>query len=278
VIVAYNGIQQRAHAATVQADLEGSAKKMANDDTLTGGYMLTAGAVDNNKGLPTSPGTSYVYHSTGTTYCITGTNGTSTYTISDTAPTPTAGGCPGDGVGGVAAITNLLYNPSLEGNSTANIWGYFSAPLSIDTTKAAVGTMSVKTVTNSTTNPQGIVFAGQGVPAGTYTCSVSIASTPGASVYVAGRTETPYAENLGTKTLALTNSFQRVSVTFTLAAAVGTIEIQAPLTAPTSGITIWEDAAMCTAGSNTPNYADGDTSSWIWNGPANGSTSTGPPQ
>jgi prepilin-type N-terminal cleavage/methylation domain-containing protein len=277
-IVAYNGIQTRARTSALMADLSNAGKKMGIDYAGSGVYPASAAVVDNNNGLPASPGTSYAFHSTGDTYCITGTNANISYKISSSAPAPAQGGCAGDGVGGVAAITNLLFNPNMEGNSTVSNWGYFSAPLSVDATKAAYGTYSLKTVTNSATNPQGLVFAGQGVPAGTYTCSVSLASSPNTSVYVAGRTETPYAEQLGTRTVALTNTFQRTSVTFTLAAAVGTIEVQTPLTAATSGVTIWGDGAMCVSGSTAPNYADGASPNWIWNGTPNNSASQGPPQ
>jgi hypothetical protein len=95
-------------------------------------------------------------------------------------------------------------------------------------------------------------------------------------MYVSGRTESPYAEALGTQTVALNSSFQRVTVTFTLSGAVGTIEIQSRLTAATSGVTIWGDGAMCVSGNSTPAYADGSFTNWVWNGTPNGSTSTGP--
>jgi general secretion pathway protein G len=276
-IVAYNGVQDRARVAAVSTDLNGAAKQIALYQVDAGGYPAALSDLNSGQGLKASSGTSFQYTGTGTTYCVTATKGTTSYKVSNTATTPTAGGCAGHGVGGVAAVTNLLFNPNMEGNTTLSNWGYFSTPLTVDGTKAAYGTYSLKTVTNSATNPQGLVFAGQGVPAGTYTCAVSLASSPAASVYVSGRTETPYAESLGTQTLALSNTFQRISVTFTLAAPVGTIEIQTPLTASTSGVTIWGDGAMCVAGATAPNFADGSSTNWVWNGTVNNSTSTGPP-
>lgn len=280
VMVAYNGIQNRAHAAAAQSAASDLSKLLSLSYATNSSYPADLSTINNGQPMPTSGGTTYSYHqgSGGSSYCATVTNGNSSYQITDTTSSPAAGGCPGDGVNGVAAITNLLYNPSLENNSTANNWGYFSSPLSIDTTTAAKGTMSLKTTTNSSTNPQGIVFAGQGVSAGTYTCSMYIAGTAGTSVAVAGRTETPYAEGMGGTNVTLSNSFQRVSVTFTLAASVGTLEIQARLNTPASGVIIWGDGAMCTSGSTVYNYADGNSPNWIWNGSANGSTSTGPPQ
>lgn len=279
-IVAYNGVQERARVSSVTSALGQANRKLAVYQVDSPDSFPADKAALEALGVKDTATVSYQYTRTAgppDTYCLTATTGTTSYKISSTAPTPTAGGCAGHGQGGIAAITNLLFNPSLENNSTANNWGYFSPPLSVDSTKAAFGTRSLQTVTNSATNPQGLVFAGQGVPAGTYTCSVSLASSPNASVYVSGRTESPYAESLGTQTLAMNNNFQRISVTFTLAAAVGTIEIQARLTTATSGVTIWGDGAMCVSGTTAPAYADGSSPNWTWNGTANASTSTGPP-
>jgi prepilin-type N-terminal cleavage/methylation domain-containing protein len=279
-IVAYSSVQERARASSVSTALTQASRKLAvyqvdNPDI----FPADKNALE-ALGVKDTTAINYQYTRTAgppDTYCLTATTGTTSYKISSASPTPSTGGCAGHGQGGVAAITNLLFNPNLESNSTANNWAYYSSPLSIDSTKAAFGTRSLQTVTNSATNPQGLVFAGQGVPAGTYTCSVYLASSPSASVHVSGRTETPYAESLGNQTIVLSNNFQRVSVTFTLTAAVGTIEIQARLVTAASGITIWGDGAMCVSGTTTPAYADGSSPNWVWTGVANSSTSTGPP-
>lgn len=276
-IVAFSGIQEKARVSNVSNALSQANKKLAEYVVDNSGYPANLSSL----GIENTSDTTYQYSYnnavTPATYCVTATSGTTSYKASSTNKTPTSGGCAGHGTGGVAAVTNLLFNPSSENNSTANNWAYFSSPLSIDSTKAAFGTRSLQTVTNSATNPQGLVFAGQGVPAGTYTCSVYLASSPNASMYVSGRTESPYAEALGTQTVSLNSSFQRVTVTFTLSGAVGTIEIQSRLTAAASGVTIWGDGAMCVSGNSTPAYADGSSTNWIWNGTPNGSTSTGPP-
>ncbi len=280
VIVAYNGIQQRAHAATVQADLEGSAKKMANDNTLNGSYALTAGAVDSGKGLPTSAGTTYVYHSTGTTYCITGTNGTSSYTISDTAPTPTAGGCPGDGIGGVAAVTNLITNPSFEGNTLAGTISYDAAPITLDSTTAAYGSISALVTTNTTAYPQGMYWTIANATASTtYTCSISLKGTTGQTVNIAGRADNSsgyLGEGYGSANLTLSSTWQRATITFTTPATTTTAYIQYRFINSVSGLQAWADGVFCAQGGASYGYADGNSSSWIWNGTQNNSTSTGP--
>lgn len=275
-IVAYTGVQQKTRTSAVSFALSQATKKLATYMVDNDSYPSDLASLNINDTSSVDYQYSVNNSSNPATYCITATSGNVSYKASSASAAPSSGGCAGHGVGGVAAITNLLYNPSSENNATSNNWAYYSSPLTIDATKAAVGTRSLQTITNSATNPQGLVFAGQGVPAGTYTCSVYLASSPNASMYVSGRTETPYAEALGTQTIALTSSFQRVTVTFTLAASVGTIEIQSRLTAATSGVTIWGDGAMCVSGSSMPTYADGSSPNWIWKGTANGSASTGP--
>jgi len=288
VIVAYNGIQQRARDATVRADTEGSAKKMANDNTLMGYYAATAGAVDNNKGLPTSPGTSYVYHSTGSTYCITGTNGTSTYTISDTAPTPTVGGCPGDGVGGVAAITNLISNPSLNTGAT----GYSSAghhtTAWVSGTNATGGSGYFNTIPQSTNGDGRAAF--YSIPSSSLTANTTYTFSAYVRVAVGPVGSGVYIINLDTwgqvalisfiNSTASVGSWARVSGTFTT-----------PATQPTNGYAMSiltkgdnlnevldTSSWQLTQGSSLYNFTDGNSPNWIWNGTANNSTSTGPPQ
>jgi hypothetical protein len=39
---------------------------------------------------------------------------------------------------------------------------------------------------------------------------------------------------------------------------------------------VWYDEFIITKGSTQQNYADGNSSNWIWNGTVNNSTSTGP--
>lgn len=268
-IVAFGAWQKRSAQNVVQSDLRGVAAAMENARNFSSGYPLTIPST-----IQASQNVSLSYvRGSATDYCVSGTStktsGVTYYIEPSVSKDPQAGSCP-------SIVTNLITNPSLERGSTSPNWGYYSSPLSVDTTFASHGSASLKTITNSTTNPQGIVFAGQGVPAGTYTCSVDIAGTPGYTVAVAGRTEGPYAEGMGGKSVNLTTSFQRVSVTFTLGAAVGTLEVQAHLSAPASGVTIWEDGAMCTSGSTAYGYGDGDSSGWSWNGTAGSSTSTGP--
>lgn len=290
-IVAYNGIQQRARETTVKADLANSAKKMANDNVLNGSYALTQAAVDGGNGLPTSSGTSYQYHSTGTTYCITGTNGTSSYMISDTATTPATGGCAGDGQGGVAAVTNLITNPTIEtGTATYGLGGVGVAS---STDWANNGTHSLKLTPTGATSDSYTNIGGDtgavrlGMQAGnTYTISGTISLlAPQAGTLQPSRARTirvftkvgagSYVEAGPT---AAPNSAGATRLTYTFTVPVGATEAFIRLYNGSNSTTdfVYWDSIMLTAGSNTYNYADGNTTNWIWNGTPHSATSTGP--
>lgn len=276
-IVAYNGIQQRAKATTVQADLANSAKKMALDNVNNGSYALSAAAVDGGNGLPTSSGTTYQYHSTGSTFCITGTNGGISYKISNTATSPSQGGCAGDGVGGVAAITNLITNPSFE----VDLGGWNNAMKSGDT--ASVSTVQA----NSGTRSMALTTASSGVDSyveyflalqpGTYTVSGYV-YLPNNGPTFGSRDAMFYnqsglssAPNTITYNRAALNQWQRVSSVFTTTTA-GTLGVR--FYSPVG--TTYVDSVMVTQSSSVPGYADGSSPNWIWNGASNNSTSTGP--
>ena len=290
-IVAYNGIQQRARETTVKADLANSAKKMANDNVLNGSYALTQAAVDGGNGLPASSGTSYQYHSTGTTYCITGTNGTSSYMISDTATTPATGGCAGDGQGGVAAVTNLITNPTIEtGTATYGIGGVGVAS---STDWANNGTHSLKLTPTGATSDSYTNIGGDtgavrlGMQAGnTYTISGTISLlAPQAGTLQPSRARTirvftkvgagSYVEAGPT---AAPNSAGATRLTYTFTVPVGATEAFIRLYNGSNSTTdfVYWDSIMLTSGSNVYNYADGNTPNWIWNGTPHSATSTGP--
>lgn len=97
-IVSYNGITARARDTTLKSDLHNAVTVMGIDSTTNGAYSLTAAGVNGGKGLPASDGTSYSYHSDGTTYCITATSSytNTSYYASDSSPLPTSGKCSQD--------------------------------------------------------------------------------------------------------------------------------------------------------------------------------------
>jgi prepilin-type N-terminal cleavage/methylation domain-containing protein len=283
VIIAYTDIQNKAHAAAAQSAASDLGKLLGIYNTTNGTYPTDLTTVNNGQPMSTSGGTSYAYHpgAGNTSYCVTVTNSNSSYKVTDTATTPVTGGCPGDGVGGVAAVTNLVLNPSLE-NDTSATAPYDAAPISIDRTTAAYGSASALVTTNTTAYPQGMIWTlANGAGNTTYTCSISLKGTAGQAVYVSGRSDSSsgyQGEGYGSISVNLSSSWQRVTTTFTTPANATTVYLQYRFNLSQSGMQAWGDGVFCAQGNSSYNYADGSTANWIWNGTANNSSSTGPPQ
>ncbi len=107
VIVAYNGIEQRAHVAALQSDLKSASSQLGIDNVNNGNYPAAVAAANGGQGLKASPGTTwqYTYASASNAYCITGTNSGVSYFVSSDNQAPQSGACPGDVNGGVATLT-----------------------------------------------------------------------------------------------------------------------------------------------------------------------------
>jgi prepilin-type N-terminal cleavage/methylation domain-containing protein len=278
-IVAYNGIQQRSRIASLQSDLSQVAKKMAIDNITNGTYAATASAVDGSRGLPASNGITYQYHSTGSNYCITATTGSVSYMINDASPSPVIGGCPGDGVGGTAAVTNLVVNPSFEGGATgwlfASQTGYMGV---ISTDQKYSGSSSYSIVAPSTVSDSYVetyvsVTAGNYVASGYVYLTSTGATFANRDTLIGGATGTVTQGPSPQYDRSKLNQWQRVQNTITVTSASATIRVR--FYGPASGTT-YIDGIMVSSGSTAVGYADGSSSNWIWNGASNNSTSTGP--
>jgi len=291
VIVAYQGISARANASAAQSSASDLAKLLSLSNTNNGTYPNDLSTVNNGKPMP-SGSTSYSYHpGTGnTSYCATVTTGNSSYEITDTATTPVAGGCPGDGVGGVAAITNYAADPDATavGNFGQSGGGPAPSTASIATDQVHHGTTALKRTITGT----GTSGTSAEVRISTHELKILAGTTMSWSFWVystrAGNIS-PYAD--GTKVSDGTytgcgsaavsvpaNTWQKVTAACTPGIDMYPTEVGGYNLAVQAGDYVWFDEYMVATGSSLPNYADGNTASWIWNGTANNSTSTGPPQ
>jgi prepilin-type N-terminal cleavage/methylation domain-containing protein len=276
-IVAYNGIQARGRASEASYGLAQAKKKLElykvdNGAYPTTGNLASAGVTDGD--------VSYQYTSSGTTYCITGTAGTVSYKASDST-NPTAGGCSGHGVGGTSPITNLAVNPSVE-SGLATIYGITSATTVRETNvSATAGSYVVKVTTPGAVSNEGVGTSIGAQPFGTYTGSVYLWGSGTVRVWLRfGFTDATYLESTYLGPVTITSTPQRFSVTGTFANNGKTpsyLELYVR-TSTVQATTFYADSMMVTPGSNLYGYADGNTTDWVWNGTANASTSTGPPQ
>jgi prepilin-type N-terminal cleavage/methylation domain-containing protein len=294
-IVAYMGIQNRARAATVSSDLANAAEALELHGVDTNTYPATLEEANSGQGVKASNGTTYQYSSSGATYCVTATNGTVSYMITNDAPIPVAGGCPGHGVGGALALTNFVPNPSVETNTTSWSAQYStggagtiarmtgggqtgSAYIRQTWTTAPTGVGGGAWVQNST---NGIITEGK-----TYTASAylrpSKAQRVAAYIYWINSAGSSISTISGPAQIAPAGSWTRVSVTAT--APVGTTRFYVvPWSISGTGFVTWAagdymdaDSVMMTESSGVVPYADGSSTNWIWNGTVNNSTSTGP--
>jgi prepilin-type N-terminal cleavage/methylation domain-containing protein len=275
-IVAYNGIQERARVATVSSDLASAAKQFAVFEVDAGRYPTTLSEANNGQGIKASTGTTYQYtNGSASTYCLTATNGTTSYKISNTATQPSAGGCPGHGVGGVAAITNLATNPSFETN-TVNAGTANGTTLTQQASSAIIGGFGI----SASAPANGINDSGISLPVGnvvsgiTYTYSASVRSLVATSYRLS--VQGSFGAGNSPVTAFGAGEVKRLSVTVT---ATGTGKaVVYVLRSNGSLVTNFDvDGVMQTEGSTLYNYADGTTANWAWAGATNNSTSTGPP-
>lgn len=278
-IVAYNGITGRARIATLTSDLTNAAKVMGADNATSGSYALSAGAVNGGKGLPASPGTTYQFRSTGTTYCITGTNSKISYVISNTATAPAEGACPGDLIGG--NIANLSTNPSFEAN-TANWSAIAGATIARITTGSGIvnGSTALETAV-TTANQSGVQYSFGNLQTNTpYTVSAYVTLMSGDGTKLVIRA----GDGSGTR------AWKAISSSLIVGQPVRiNLSWTSSPTNPNGGVQIWRDgtatepavlridSAMLTTGSTLHSYADGSSPEWTWTGTANNSTSMGPP-
>lgn len=283
-IVAYNGIQSRAKASEASTALAQAKKKLElykvdNGSYPTSGNLASAGVNDGD--------VTFQYTSNGTTFCITGTVDTVSYKASEST-SPSAGGCAGHGVGGVAAITNVSINPSAE-SSLTNYAGPNGATLSSSTTQAKYGATSIlSTLPTASGGYVGVhTSSGYAIPTNfkastTYTYSAWV-YVPSSTVDVRLSSQgtgigTNTCNSTGTSATSAKDTWVRLSCQFTTLAS-GTIALYIlNITASTTGMQFYTDGVMFTEGSTLYNYSDGNSASWIWNGTTNNSTSTGPPQ
>lgn len=271
-IVAYRGIQDRARASEVAAGLIQAKKKLElykvdNGSYPTTGNLSAADVKDSD--------VAYQYTSEGSTYCITGTVGTTSYKATNTG-NPEQGGCAGHGQGGVAAITNLAKSP--RGASAS----YIS---SNDSTVWEV----TRNITVPAT-PDGITSAAQSrlVGSSPYILSMfdidGLGNTGGITrsfsawvrVNASGYSLMNNTSYWTVQSLPA-NTWARVQ---TIVPFPGTswsiIYIRKDSGIPAASDRAWITGIMSVEGTQHYAFADGNSPNWIWNGTPNSSSSTGP--
>lgn len=285
-IVAYSGIQNRARTSAVSGALTQTVKRLEVYAVDSTGYPLTLATV----GINNTADTVYQYSVDNSvspaTYCVTATNGTISYKVSSTSTAPSSGGCAGHGVGGVAAVTNLITNPSFESNLSGCSYAGPAAPtLTRVSSGGAVSGTSFFRATYSAAAASEVVIACT-VPATagqTYTAVVNARpSWAGAQMRMqfqwnlsSGTAWTASASTAATQNAWNARTFSAVAPANTVSTSIQSSFTLG--TKPAIGDTFDADAYMLTDGNNSYGFADGNSSNWAWTSTINNSTSTGPP-
>lgn len=289
-LVAYSGISRQAKASSAQSAVKQAATKISSYAVLNNGVFPVSST---EAGINDTGETSYQYRSydNGTKYCVTATSGAISYFMNnDGQPTPTPGACSGHGVNGVQPITNMMSNAGIEasiaGFTLNHIGGTATASLARSSLGAKDGGFGARITANSagTFSNTGIFnnFITATEPTKSYVASTWIRSTKPLTYQVQIEQRNAAGSNIGTLLSGTTslggNTWKRLSVTippnanmtrFTFCVyGSGAME---------TGDTVDFDSLMVTEGTTLHTYADGSSPSWIWNGAANSSSSTGPP-
>lgn len=288
-IVAYSGIQSRAQATAASSVVSQITRKLALYVVDNSEYPADLSVV----GITNTSSTSYQYSvnnsTTPQTYCVTATNGAVSFKASSVTPTPSSGGCAGHGVGGAAAITNMIPNPSVESNLAD--WSPSNSTLGQSTAWAASGTNSLIVTPNNASSSDSFAMIGGGqggmrlgmVAGRTYTLSARLRIP----VTLTGTIDTARAARITAWQNAGGYSYQSaggnttageytLSVTFTVSPLSTEVFLRLYNGALLGGGSVYYDSVMLTAGSGQYAYADGSSGNWVWNSTANNSTSTGP--
>ena len=284
-IVAYNGIQNRARASAASSALSQAVKKLELYKVDNSAYPTSANLA--SAGITNTNDTTYQYTSDGTTYCLTATNVTISYYLnSTTTPSPTAGGCPGHGVGGNSPVTNLVTNPSFANDTSS--WSTNAASISRVTTPWAIDSGALQVTPNGQDS-----YAYTDVPAeggATYTAlgtvhleSAQTGTFQGSSqqrnLFMQFRASDGTYLGAGNGIAAASpNSPGTYSQRAVGVAPAGSAILRLRLYngATTGGGSVYWDQIMVIKGNYGGAYGDGSSLNWVWNGTANASTSTGP--
>jgi len=284
-IVAYNGIQSRARASAASAALSQAQKKILvamNDGTISA-YPTNQAGFD-ALGISSS-GVTYQYivpSSNPTGYCLTATAGNVSWKITESGQ-PTKDACNGHGSGGVAAITNLVANPSFETNMAD--WTENSGrPSARNTTWGQSGTASAL-VYNNTAGVYNLNFrqvaSTPALPGRTYVASAYVRDyngTAGVTIRIEWLTSSSTISTITSSPVVPSSSASsRISIAGVSPATTANMRIWIGAPATPAGSGVYIDNVMLTDGTATYEYADGSSPNWDWMGTVNNSTSAGPP-
>lgn len=284
-IVAFQGITQRAEQSSAASQAAQAQRKLTVDFIQAGELYPTVQDFATQTGLVSNQTTSYEYSVSADRkeFCLTATSSGISYRTTHETSNVVAGACPGHAANGVAAITNLIPNPSFEvnANNAQNIGNATGRSV----TRIALGDAhSGDHVLRITQPTSGVNMGGYGVntgdpvPTGAYNGSIWIRSNQSVSVTIYLEGSAAKSPGSGGGGTLVPNQWRRLNLPFTVTAA-GTVKLGylTHSSSPAANTFIDIDGVMLTAGSQLHTYADGSSANWVWTASPHASTSLGVP-
>ncbi len=280
-IVAYNGVTQRAKVSTLQSYLSSAGRliETAKISSGTDQYPETLAAAKVQTASNATTG--YTFSNTPpASFCLYAYDGSTRYIVSSDNLSPRVGTC---------SISNLVSNPSLSANQTGwSTMGYGSGGTASSARTAGIGptggyaVRSTWTTASTSGGHSSAMNTTQPIISGrTYTISAWVRSNQttnnGLIRAEYGSGQTSY--NTGATTTLPTNTWVRLSVTFTADQNASSLNIAArinDLVGTTNGLTFDVTNFMLTEGDTLHPYGDGNSAGWSWSGTTGASISSGP--
>jgi len=288
-VVAYTGINRQAASSASQSSANQASKKLLT-------YALEHGedypATLAEAGIASSSSTTFQYSvnnsSTPKTFCVTATTKAESYWVSNSKTNPTSGGCAGHGVGGVAAVTNYHKNPFFIG-SAGPVNSTNATNLSIvdvSGTKYAQGTLTatgasaIRLMDNiDRWNISGgqqvftrVMVRNPNAASRSFSVILRFYSESGASP------GSLLASEASTTTVIAAGASTILTTSYVAPPGTASVAVDAMRNSNSAAINDVIQATGVWLGSVDAAAASGATQNWVWNGVANESTSTGPPQ
>jgi len=274
-LVSYSGITNRANIASLQSDLTNASNQLKMfqiDNSAFPNSISNCPPSTGNACVKSSPGNSYAYQVNNSaspqTFCLTAVNGTTAYNIAQGSPQ--SGSC---------TITNYFTNPSAEVSATGLGTDTGSPIITRSTAQSRQGSTAFL-LTSTIVSTDDAAALNISLQPGMYAFSYYVYSPNARNGYFDWCDSTASVCIIGLGVTAYSaNTWTRVSSTITIT-GIGSHTVAFYMHngggPNVSGALVYIDGIMLSEGPSIPNYADGSSPGWAWNGSPNASMSTGP--
>lgn len=277
-LVSYTSVTQRATVASLKSDLASASSqlKLYQAENATYPYLIdcSASPAATSICIKNSPGTTYVYRGKVNDFCLSATNNSIVYSITEA----------GSIISGLCQITNYVTTPGFEGG-TGGGGGTIGTNGGISSIQNSGGhTGSYYYHATFTSSTLGHCQYTSTLQPGLYSATFWIRSNKAVTftMYFDNAfysNSTYYVDSPSMAQTLTPNTWIKYSRLFNLrnsaSVCIGGYVGNYPSWISTDYVDM--DSVMVTEGNSSYNFADGSSTGWTWSGTANASTSSGLP-